>query len=805
MISIILKFTFRNFLRNKFYHFISISGLAIAIASLFFILIWVNFELSFDRFHPNAKRIYRFTIEVNRGDYFSHWARITEPNLLQLPDYFPEIENMIRLQHMRNARVKIDENKFFCNKFFSTDSSFFNVFGYKLIIGDPEKVLTNPKSLVISRSLAHKYFGNTNPVGKEIYTGHQFDTVQHMYTVTGIMEDFPQNSHFHIEILGSFDDPKKDVGWAYYYLLLKEKAEANKIIQNYHKFLSQFVEQEYVSEFTAYLQPIPDIHLHSDKSREIEQNEKILYVYIFGIVGLALLVIAFINYTNFQVAALNKKLSFIYLNRIVGARIPHIASFIGFENFFNQLIAIFVGILITFFGVPVFNRYFGYDLRLNDSFNWLQVLALSLIIIAIGVLVGVFPVFLLRIKEKIYALTGRVFYQSGYKLFPVGKEFSIRKSLIILQFFGSIVLIIFTIIIFQQVNYMLNSGVGGGQNNILVMKKLPRQVVDKYNIFKKELLSNPLIEEVTASMEEPSYETMDGMRFEMNGLDESLKEQILHVLPVDYNYFDFFNIPLIAGSDFQEYKRDDEQEQFIINESTVRFLGFKSPEEVIDKPFKLIFHLPGILNGGKIVGVSKDFHSYTMTKEIKPMVMFQKPIWFWCFLIKIDEKNYSDALDYVKNTWDSLYPEYPFAYNFVDDLYFNLYKREIILARVLSILSVLTIIIACLGLVGLIMYFTEMRTKEMGIRRINGATVLDIIFLYNSQFIIWIFIAFLLATPISLYLIHRWLNNFAYKVDIDWWIFIAVLLATIFIVLFTISYQSIKAAFRNPVESIRYE
>ena len=805
MISIITKLTFRNFLKNKLYHFISISSQAIAIACFFFTIIWVNYELSFDSFHPNSDRLYRITIEVKSGDYHIHFARTSDPILLQMPDYFSEIEEMVRLQAMKNTQVRIKDINFLCNGFFNTDSSFFNIFGYKLLIGDPHKVLAEPKSLVISKNISDKYFAKTDPIGQEIYITQINDTTQHMYTITGVMDNFPQNSHFHADILASFSNPEKDVGWAYYYILLKDQIESNKIIQTFPKFLSQFMADEYVENITPHLQLISDIHLRSEKTREIEQNGNIMYLIIFEIVSLVLLIIAFINYANLQVVVLNRKLSFIFLNRIVGAKIKNIASFIGFENLVIQILAISFGLTITFLGIPMFNKYFGYNLGINDTILWLQIIGFSLIVIVIGLIIGISPVFFFRLRERVLSLTGRIFYHSSFESLAAGKMFSGRKFIIILQFFASITLIICTVIIYQQVNYLLNSGIGGGQENIMVMKNLPRPIQDKYKIFKRELLSSPLIKEVTASKEEPSYEPMDAMRFEMNGIDESLKEQLLHVLPMDNNYLDFFNIRLIAGRKFPTYAEVDSQEQYIINESTLKLLGFNFPEEILEKQFKLIFYVPGLFKGGEIIGVSEDFHSYNMTKKIKPLVMFQKPMWYFCFLIKIDEGNFSDAIAYVKTTWDRIYPDYPFTYDFVHDLYLKLYKREIVQKKVLAIISILTIIIACLGLVGLMIYLTEMRTKEIGIRKVNGASILSIIYLLNRNFVIWISIAFLLAIPTSLYLMSIWLNNFAYQINISWWMFIIVFFAMQSIIILTVSFQSFKAASRNPVESIRHE
>lgn len=805
MFSIIFRYTFRNLIRNRLYHLISIIGLTIAMAGAFFILVWINYELSYDRFYPDVDRLYRLTFEYHSKEHQSHFARSYQDWVLQIPGFFPEVEQMIRLQPMREARIKINENKFYNSRNFCTDSSFFNVFGFELIQGDPDKVLAEPRCVVLAESIAKKYFGNENPVGKEIFSGHQFDTVMNMYTITGIIKDFPANSHFHIDILGSLDDPKQHIGWAYIYLLLHEGSDPATMLSKFPDFIKQFMSEEQVTDWTPHLQLVKDIHLYSDKDREIEHNGNVQNIYIFLMVALVLLIVAFINYTNIQLTVINKKMGFIFLNRIAGARIRDVSAFVTFESATQNLIAFLLSVLLLIVGLPLFNRFFGYHLDLGHLNLWIQICIFGLILTGSGIIIGSYPILLLRGKEKLYSLSGRIFYQSGFTLIPARGKINGRKVMVVLQFFGSVILIMTTLLVYRQVDYMLAGGIGSGHKDILVLKNLPRPVLDDYMVFKDKLLSNPLIKEVSASMEEPGHEVLDAMQFEMNGMDESLEGEYLSVFPVDNTFLDFYDIPLIAGENFPDYLGMEASEYYIINEAALKKLGFKIPEDALGQPFKLIFQWPEIFKGGKIIGVCEDFHFYSMSKAIKPMVMFQKHIFFWCFLIRVDEHNYSLAVDYLTDTWEKTYPDYPIEFHFVDDLYASIYQTEIMQAKVMGIFSLLTILLASLGLVGLVMYSTEIRTKEIGIRKVNGAGIFRILLLLNGDILFQILAALLLAIPVSWYIINNWLQNYVYRIDIHWGIFVLAGFIIVLLSLLSTSFRTYRAATRNPAESLRYE
>jgi putative ABC transport system permease protein len=780
MIKFILRYIFRSFRRNLFYHLINIAGLVIAFTSVFYILIWINLETGYDNFHPAGDRLYRFTVEFQRGDHHAHFARTWQHWTADMPGYFPEIESMVRLQSMRNSRIKVGERKFMSRQFYLADSIYFHVFGQRLIKGNPAFVLREPRSMVLSESLAETYFGDEDPVGKVLQAAHQFDSIYHDFTVTGVMEDPPVNAHCKIDMLAPVDYTDEDMGWAFVYFLLARGADPGKMLARFPEFLGQYMDSVQVAELTPHLQAVRDIHLHSDKDREIEQNNKAIYVYVFATVGIVFLAIVFINNANLQLAMINGKMRFIFLNRVAAVII----------------------ILLT---VPCFNAYFGYSLQVNNPLVWAQIAGLAMLLSWLGIVFGILPVLMLGIKERLHYLSGRVFYQTGYGILEKGQGSLGRKMLIVIQFSASVILILMTLFINLQLRFMLKSGIGSGQPDIIVMRNLPRPALDKYTLFKEALLKNPLVREVSASIDEPSNVLMDAMRFEMDGMDESLRDQFIGVLPVDDNFLEFYGIRLLAGRTFPPYGGMEAREHFIINETALEMLGFESSDQAIGRPFELIFGWPDIFKGGSIEGVVEDFNFYTMAVKIKPVVMFQKHIWFWCFLIRVDADHFRDAIDFVSRQWDEMYPDYPFRYEGVDELYERIYRREIVQSRILGLIAVFTMIIACLGMVGLMHYLAGTRTREIGIRKVNGAKVSHILILLNRDFLVMVMVAIVTGIPVTWYLVRSWLENFVYRIEIKWWIILLTGAGFLMAALLTVTYQSWKAASRNPVSSLRYE
>ena len=806
MFLLVLRFCFRDFWRERRYRLISVAVLSLALAATLFILVWVSNELNYDRYAPRYRDLYRLSYAYQRGDYSSHFARSATDWVLYLKDYFPEIEEVVRLAPMRHASVRMGENKFYTNRFFNADSCVFRVFGLDLVRGDPDRVLSRPESVVVSETIAAKYFGKADPVGKTIYAAHQFDTIQHPYTVTGVMKDTPVASHVHFDILGSFRDPSKHVGWSYNYVLLHDGATAEEVLGKFPEFLKERGPEDASEHYTAQLQPVSEIHLHSQKDREIESNGRALYVTIFIMVAFLLLIIAFINYANLELVAFNRKLKFIYMNRIAGARIRDVARFNATESCLTLWASVLVSVLLLAAGLPLFNRMFGSGLALDRAVIWWRVALSGFLFVMTGVLLTSLPFLVLRTKERILALSGDIFYDKGFSVAGDKKGPGLRFVPVIMQFLISVLLVFTTLIITLQVRFMMAAGIGAGDTSILVLGNVSRMVVDRYSLFKEKLLKDPLVREVSACMEEPSRDVMDAMEYEMTGRKQIPGENYLNVMPCDQDYLKFFGVKLLAGKHFPEYRGVDAPEHYIINETALKKMGFTDPKEAIGQPFKLIFTGVKIFNGGVIGGVCRDFHFYSLAGPVKPLVMFQKPIWFDCFLVRVDERRMEEGMEYVGETWERLFPGTPFEYHFTDELYGNLYRNEIAQSKVLTAFTVLTILIACMGLAGLVSYLAETRTKELGIRKVHGARIPDILILLGKSFMLWIFLAVLVAIPLSLDLTGRlWLRNFVYRTDLPWWIFPVTGILVLLLVSSVITARALKTAAANPSDSLRYE
>jgi putative ABC transport system permease protein len=802
-----LKIALRNILRNKLTSIINIAGLSISIASCSLIIFFIRYELSYDRFNVNADRIYRFTYSINtKSGYSAHFARCANSWIRYLPGEFPEVEKMVTLIPYRHITLKIKEEKLTLTDSFYADSTFFNVFSVPLLQGDSNKVLSEPNTVVISESFARKYFGNKNPVGQSIvntgwYDGSDWSKLN--LTITGVFRDLPANSHFHSDIFISktTNTVNNDNDWKYVYILFNKHARPDDFIQKFPAFLNKHVDEENnAKDIVPDLQCITDIHLKSDKDREIEQNGNMTVIYIMGLVGLIILIISWVNYLNLNIARVYSHRKSVILYKIHGG-----SGSIFFQYFIESLIINFLSfyiayILITLF-FPALVTITGSILNEQifqsaiGTYKWL------LLIFVTSLIIGCVPiiVFIMKLKTSVSLLRP---INSQTKNKPSA---FFRKSLIIFQFTLTIILIISTLIINSQSKYILNHQTGAKHDSVLVINLFNQDILSKYTLLKSELLKCPYIKDATAIFEEPYDLTMDAMGFETAGIKEENKDKILWIYVADDNYFKFNEVPFIAGSDFPPFNKNLKREYYVLNETAVRELGW-TPEEAVGKPFKLKFtYGENIIFGGEITGVVKDFNVNTLHHEIKPFVFFQKEIWFWKLLIKIDMEQKQPAMKYLKDKWDQISPDYPLSYKYNTDIFFQAYKKEIVQSRLTGFFSILAIIISCLGLFAISSIIILQRTKEIGIRKVNGSVTSQIMYMITTDFTKSVIIAFAIACPVAWYAMHKWLQSFAYKTELSLWIFVLAGFLAVAVAFITVSYQSWRAASKNPVEALRYE
>lgn len=788
----------RELLKGKTYTALNILGLAIGFACTLGIAGWIRNELSFDKHLPDANRIYRLTFETNTSGNRLHFARCFESWISQMPVTFPQIEQLVRLAPYRHTAIKASENKFYSDRIFASDSNFFKVFNITLLSGNADLALKEPHSAVISSSIASKCFGNTDPVGQTILISGEYDEKMTLFTIKGVMQDTPVNSHIHFDILTSFTKPNEAPGWAYIYLLLKKGTKPEQLISGLPEFIKSHENISDQRTFTPYLQNITDIHLYSNKDREVEPNGNITLIYLFAIIAIVLLVVSFVNFYNLNKARILSLQKSIYLQKIFGADSNSLI--------FNSLIESSVTVLLAFGLAAIFlyllqmlaTSFPGLNLNSYGMRDLVRIWYISIIMLLAALITGSLPLIVHIFKGRTRTIT------INSVAVQVRSKISSYAVLMTIQFCLSVILVFATITIAQQKKFMFSRSLGKMNPNIIVFKRQNWEIRSKYHAIRDKALENPLIKNFTASMEEPGGETLDALPVESPALDDSHQDKPLFVLSVEDNFLNFFDIKLIAGRNFSKYNPGRKGEDYILNETAVKELGW-TPQEAIGRPFNIKFDPPGIFFGGIVVGVVKDFNITSIKQKVKPYVLFQKPIFYLCYLVEVDSVHRQEAILSLKNIWEQELPDYPFQYELIGDLYNSVYQKELIQAQLTLYLSILTIIIICMGIFSITSVLVERRTREIGIRKVNGARVVDLLSMLNSDFIRWFIIAFIIACPAAWYAMVKWLQNFTYKTELKWWVFLASGIMILAISLLTVTIQSLRVATKNPVEALRYE
>lgn len=797
----ILKFAIRNLLKRPFLNLIKVIGLALALSGLLLIALFLKNESTFDSFHKKSDRIYRLTITDRSFIAGKHFARIYRTDYVpKMAEYFPGIENYVRLLPMRGGVMKHNEEYITVSQAFGCDSTFFKVFDTELISGNPEDILNAPGSMVISETFAKKTFGKLNPIGQILtLPSGQFYGKDTDFTIKGIMKDFPQNSHFHPELITTPSDKSAFEDWAWTYLVLSPNACPDSILSGFKNFYSSQtgIEAE-TSKIEPHLQKITDIHLHSNKLREIEPNGNMGTVYTLAIAALILLLTALANYANLNIGMADFCDKYLFISKVSGSSV-----WMSFKYFLSEgIIIVAASVVISWFIL------IGANLLIQKQFNlnlFTGNMLLSVLIVTLFSLLGILSGVLPLVREGIRNIKSSVDYKNNFR------RKGLSKSIIVLQYTISIALIVAVMVIRRQTNYALNSSMGAETNNIICFKDVHTNVQNKFGVFKEELLKFSSIESVSAMLEPPGGEANDMFQFKMEGYipDETKKgDNAIGIFPCDYSFATIFNLHFLGGTNFSENNVDNEGSgEYIINRSAMRRLNYTDPREIIGKEFVLIPNINEItVPKGKIIGVVEDFHLSSIKKEVEPLVLFKRDaLWLIDFVISFQPGLETKALADIKSVWTKMFPEYPFQYEYVDAMYKNVYETELLQADLLSIFTFIALFICSMGLLGLSLLTTQRRTKEIGIRKINGARIDEIIIMLNWDLVKWILISFIIAIPIAFLFMNKWLEAFAYKTALSWWIFVLSGLTAILIALITVSVQSWKAASRNPVEALRYE
>ncbi|MDX1639226.1 MAG: ABC transporter permease [Balneolaceae bacterium] len=789
-----LKIAVRNLKIYKGYTFINVMGLAVGIAVCVLILSYVSFELSYDRYHAKSDRIYRVTLDLPQL-HLAVSPSMISPTLQRL---FPEVVSGVRILNAGSSQPLVirNEDRVFEERSFAyADSSLFEVFDFELQAGNPDGALVRPHTVVISRDMARKYFGSVNPVGRGLLVnGREFE-------VTGVMENIPANSHFRFDFFASLVTRS---GWSvlqdnvwraanfYTYLVLDQDAQIGALKQKVDDFIRENVTgNDFVASLDIRFQPLTDIHLYSETEAGIAAQGDIRYVIAATAIAFLILIIACINYMNLATARSVRRSQEVGIRKVLGSgRRELIGRFYG-EAAFLTLLAIAVSILMVELSLPWFNQLTGQNISADygSSRFWGMLLGIGIVITLIA---GSYPALRLSSFNPSSVLSGSQISAGDSNL---------RKGLVVFQFGASIFLIVSTLIIFRQVDFIQQKELGYKQENVMVLTAYS-DVENSFETFNSELAQIAGVEGAAMSSETPTS-IRAGYGLDVEGLEEGPNFQI-NGLRVNPEFTDILNIDVVAGRALTrgDLERANPEEgeavySFLANEATARHFGL-DPEELIGRR--------AILSGrtGTIVGVVKDFHFTSLHRPITPLIMFPQD-GYNRLLVSFSTDDVRRTLDITREVWNRMFPHYPFEYQFLNQEYNDLYRQETRAGNIFTSFAILAIIIACLGLFGLASYMAEQRTREIGVRKVLGATVMNIITLFSRDFIKLIAFSFVLSVPVAWFVLNRWLQNFAYRIDMGISVFIVAGALTLIVAMLTVGYQAVRAALLDPVESLRTE
>lgn len=795
-----LLVTLRNIVRQKGYSIINILGLAIGFAVFILIVLHIKNELSFDCFHTNADRIYRISVNgVIAGDELNV-AVSAPPTGEAMIREIPQILAVTRIDKFpQTVHFSYNERNYYQDGLLFVDSTFFDVFSFSLVRGNPKKVLVDPYSLVLTKTVAEKYFGKEDPIGKIIKMNNNAS-----FHITGIVEDPPRNSHFRFEALSSFTTMLEMNGkeaysnWGslslYTYVLLTKEAipaEVEKQFPDlYLKYMDDLSELDNI-KFEPYLQPLTSIHLHSNLMAELETNSDIDYIYAFLAIAIFILVIACINFMNLSTARSVQRAKEVGLRKVVGAYQQQlIYQFIG-ETIILSFASLIIGLILVEVCLPTFNHLLDTALNLNLFSSWEPLMYLLGLVLVVGILAGSYPALYLSSFQPIKVLKGAFKKGSG--------KSSVRNVLVVFQFSISIFLIICTAFVYGQLNFLKQKKLGFSKEHIIVIPLRGEQLFEKAQLIKSELLNLSCVTNATTSRFVPGRD-MDGSGFIPEGYDDN-NPIIIFNNQVDYDYLKTMQMEIVEGRDFnREFSTDSSA--VIINETLLKKLGWAEPlgKKITTFRNNEAFDLT-------IIGVVRDFHFRSLHDVIEPSLMFIGRNNTRFINVKLVPGNVEQNITMIKNKWQEMESSMPFDYYFLEEDFDSQYKAEQRIGEVFIYFTLIAIIIACLGLFGLASYNAEQKTREIGIRKALGSSVQSIILMLSKQFTKYIIFANIIAWPLAWYFINEWLSNFAYRINIidKWWIFPFAAFVGLFIALLTVIYQAIKAAIINPVEAIKYE
>ena len=812
MIKNYLTIAWRNLRKNKIYSVLNITGLAIGLASFILISLYVNDELSYDRFNVKADRIYRINSDIRFGAGQLHLPvtpDVMGPTLIK--DY-PEIEQFTRIYNSNGNKLIKKGNVFITETHVAhVDSTFFDVFTIPAIEGDEHTALNEPNSVVLTESTAKKYFGTTHVLGKTIETN---DSKSPLYKITAVVKDIPAHSHFQFDFM--FSMINADYEWGqftshnfYTYLLLRPGTDPKKVENDFNKYIDkyvlpsirQFVKIKNMDEFKKAgnqleysLIPLTKIHLHSDRSFELSPSGNIQYVYIFSAVAIFILLIACINFMNLTTARSASRAKEVGIRKVLGTERRFLVVQFLTESTLISIFSMLVAILIGYLVLPEFNQLANKTISLEDLFSPFILSMLILLPIVVGILAGSYPAFFLSRFRPIEVLKGKI------KLGNSNHSVGIRGILVVFQFATSIMLIVGTLVIYKQLRFIQAKDLGFNKDEVVTINNT-HTLKDQQQSFKNSILQmNGVVSGTLSSFLPVSNSSRSDNTYFKEAVPDLKTGGIdMQSWRIDEDYFKTLEIKIIKGRGFSKDYAGDSL-SMIINETTAKFLGYADPiGQKIYQP-----NDKKSVTAYTIIGVAQNFNFESLKQGIGPLCFLQGK-WSDIATFKINSADVNGLVKKMEKVWQQMSPSMPFQFTFLDESFNEMYLSEQRVGKIAILFATLAIAIACMGLFGLATFIAEQRTKEIGIRKVLGASVQGIVRLLSKEFLKLVAIAFIIATPLSLYFMNRWLSDFTYRAPLEWWIFGLAGMISLIIALVTVSFQALRAALANPVKSLKTE
>ncbi|NOQ26962.1 MAG: FtsX-like permease family protein [Bacteroidales bacterium] len=796
---------FRNAFKNWTYSIINIMGLSTGLAAIIYITLFVQFEFGYDKIHDKADQMYRVGVYGMMMNNEINQAVTAAPMAEAMMNDYPEVINTCRIKESGDWLIVYEDRKINEKKFLFADSTFFDLFSFKLLKGDPTTALIEPRSIVMTETSAKKYFGNADPMGKLLKV--ESDTA--LYKVTGLMEDPPENSHFKFDLMGSMStlNSSRNTFWVshnfYTYILLEDgtnqTAFEEKMQLMVDKYVGPQIEQvlgikmeEFAkagNSFRYFIQPLLDIHLQSDLQYEIETNGNIQYIYIFISIAIFILVIASINFTNLSTARASKRSKEVGIRKVVGAMKGQLVIQFLMESFIITLVSLGFAIILLELFLPGLNNLTQIPLEINYFGNWFFIPSLFLLVLVVSFMAGSYPAFFLASFRPAAVLKGKL---------KLGVRGGILRSvLVITQFVVSVFILLSTYTVSDQLQYMLNKHLGFEKENVLMIRRSDA-LGNQMDAFKAEL------KKLTSVVDVSNANSYPGVNYSNNAMflegESAGNTYLLNQSWISYDFENVLNFELIEGRFFSREFADSDA--IVINEAAVKSLGLVDPIGIaILSPWQnnKMLRRP-------IIGVVKDFNFKSLHTKIEPVAFTLMPgNWEGVVCVKLEPENINSSIQQIQNIWDDFVNDYPFEYFFFDDHIKDMYTAEQRTNSIFILFTILSILISFLGLLGLISFITEQRKKEIGVRKTFGSSTGNIVVIISKGILKLVVIASVISWPIAYWVMNNWLQDFSYRVGINFVMFIVIPILTIILSLLTVIYQTIKAARKNPAETLRYE